>query len=93
MLRFHIPNMTCGGCASKVQSAVQAMELTQVKSCEVSVENATAVLTLADGQKVDSEAVAKAITAAGFPAKVHEAAKAEAKDQPADQTEETTSTM
>ncbi|MGQ0722007.1 MAG: heavy-metal-associated domain-containing protein [Candidatus Eiseniibacteriota bacterium] len=87
---FAVSGMTCGGCASKVQSAVKALEFTQVTNCEVDVAKATAVLTLAEGQKVDSDAVAKAITAAGFPAQP-QAVPAEAGEE-ASKTEEATST-
>jgi copper chaperone CopZ len=87
---FAVSGMTCGGCASKVQSAVKALELTQVTNCEVDVAKATAVLTLAEGQKVDSDVVAKAITAAGFPAQP-QAAPAEATEK-TPKTEEATST-
>jgi Cu+-exporting ATPase len=87
---FVVSGMTCGGCASKVQSAVKSLELTQVTNCEVDVTKATAVLTLAEGQKIDTEAVAKAITAAGFPAKPDAAPAVDAEKAPTG--EEATST-
>jgi copper chaperone CopZ len=87
---FAVSGMTCGGCASKVQSAVKSLELTQVTNCEVDVTKATAVLTLAEGQKIDTEAVAKAITAAGFPAQPQAAPAGDAERAP--KAEEATST-
>jgi len=69
---FAVSGMTCGGCTAKVESAVQALEIPGMKACEVSLEDATAIVTVSDDQKVDPESIAQAITAVGFPAKVKE---------------------
>jgi len=57
-----ISGMKCGGCVASVEQALQAQA--GVESVNVSLENASAVIT---GQ-ADSDTLAKAVTDAGFPA-------------------------
>jgi Cu+-exporting ATPase len=54
--------MKCGGCVASVEQALQAQA--GVESVEISLENASAVIT---GQ-VDAGVLARAVSDAGFPA-------------------------
>ena len=65
-LVYKVSGMTCGGCASKVQGAVSKMA--NVSNCTVDLEKAQAVVTTSG--EVDTAAIQKAITAAGFPAEL-----------------------
>ncbi|MNL46520.1 Heavy-metal-associated domain protein [compost metagenome] len=61
MLRFYIPNMTCGGCAQSVTKALlgvdpQARIETDVAAREVQVDSA-----------LDESAFAAALSEAGYP--------------------------
>lgn len=62
MVAFKVEGMTCGGCASRVTKAIQALDSTaqvniDLRSKTVSVETRFAPATLAE-----------AVTAAGYPA-------------------------
>ena len=61
-IKLNISGMKCGGCVASVEQALQAQA--GVESAEVSLENACALIT---GQ-ADANALAKAVTDAGFPA-------------------------
>ncbi len=63
---YSVSGMTCGGCASKVESAVAKLALKNVAGCTVDLEKGQAIVTTTGD--VDREAIQKAITAAGFPA-------------------------
>jgi copper chaperone CopZ len=68
---FRVTGMTCGGCASKIQAAVAALEIEGVEAVEVNVENGTAVVRCRG--KVCTTTLKSAITDAGFPAEIAEA--------------------
>jgi len=62
MLRFHVPNMTCGGCARSVTKAIQSVDgaaeiRTDPAAREVRIESAA-----------DQKAFLAALADAGFPA-------------------------
>jgi Cu+-exporting ATPase len=61
-IKLNISGMKCGGCVASVEQALQAQA--GVESVEVSLENASAVIT---GQ-VDASVLARAVSDAGFPA-------------------------
>jgi copper chaperone CopZ len=73
MVVYNVSGMTCGGCATKVEAAVANLKMDGVNACTVDVEKGVAVVTVADGKQVDSEKLAQAITAAGFPAEMQKA--------------------
>lgn len=60
--RLSISGMKCGGCVATVEQALRAQA--GVESVEVSLDNASAVIT---GQ-ADAAVLAKAVTDAGYPA-------------------------
>ena len=65
MLRFHIPNMTCGGCAKSVTKALQSVDPkarieTDPSVHEVRVESAA-----------DESALLTVLAEAGYPAERH----------------------
>jgi copper chaperone len=65
MLRFHVPNMTCGGCAKSVTKALQSVDSkarieTESSIHEVRIENT-----------VDERSLLAALEAAGYPAQRH----------------------
>lgn len=62
-----VDGMHCGHCKAKVEAAIKSVK--GVKSFAVSLENASAEVVYAEG-KTTPDAVAAAITAAGFDAKV-----------------------
>jgi Cu+-exporting ATPase len=61
-IKLNISGMKCGGCVASVEQALQAQA--GVESVEISLENASAVIT---GQ-VDAGVLARAVSDAGFPA-------------------------
>ena len=64
MLRFHLPNMTCGGCARSVTKAIQSVDSaalieTDPVAREVRIKSAA-----------DQQVLIAALTDAGFPAEL-----------------------
>ena len=59
-----VPDMSCGGCADKVQAALTSLEV--VKSAEVSLEEKTVVVELTDDVTLD--AILGVVSAAGYKA-------------------------
>jgi copper chaperone CopZ len=74
MIVYNVSGMTCGGCATKVESAVTKLALPNVTGCTVDLENHRAVVSTTGD--VDRTAIQNAITAAGFPAEPAPAAPA-----------------
>jgi len=73
MVVYNVSGMTCGGCASKVEAAVANLKMDGVDGCTVDLEKGIAVVNVAEGKEIDSDALAKAITDAGFPAEMQKA--------------------
>ena len=80
MIVFNVSGMTCGGCASKIQAAVAALEMEGVESVEVDVEEGQAVVKTSG--KVCTKTLKTTITEAGFPAEIVDA-DLESKDEEA----------
>jgi copper chaperone CopZ len=76
--------MTCGGCATKIESAVADLKMNGVKECAIDLEAATATVTYepTEDKAPDATMIAKAITEAGFKAEVR-TAQEEAPAKPA----------
>ena len=68
---YNVSGMTCGGCASKVQKAVQKLEMDGIEAVDVSYEEGQAVVHVSE--EVDKDVIQKAITATGFTAELAEA--------------------
>jgi len=68
MLVYNVSGMTCGGCASKVESAVTKLAIPNVTGCTVDLEAHQATVTTTGD--VDRDAIRNAITSAGFPAEL-----------------------
>lgn len=64
--RFSVKGMKCGGCVAKATEAVS--KLPGYETCEFDLKSASAVVK----GDVDPDAVAKALTQAGYPAQVDE---------------------
>ncbi len=60
--QFHIDNMTCAGCVSTVQTALN--ELSGCQKATVDLESATALVT----GSVDADQLVKVLTGLGYPA-------------------------
>ncbi len=69
ILRFHVSGMTCGGCAARVQRALEAVSGTADVAVNLAAE--TAQLRLA-GDKTAAD-LAATLTIAGYPARIAEA--------------------
>lgn len=87
-ITYKVAGMTCMGCVKQVEAAVAKMELENVESVTVNLDDANAVVTT--NGPVDAIAVADAITKAGFKAEFagaeHPAtakAETEKKEEPA----------
>jgi copper chaperone CopZ len=89
MITYKVSGMTCMGCVKQVEAAVAKMDLENVESVTVSLDDNNAVVTTTG--PVDAMAVAEAITKAGFQAEFAGAEKAAKAD--ADKTEEPAATM
>jgi copper chaperone len=63
MLRFHIPNMTCGGCAKGVTATLKEAD----PAAKVEIALDTRQVTLA-GESADAAAIEKALQEAGWDA-------------------------
>jgi copper chaperone len=63
MIRFKVEKMGCGGCAKSLTEAVQAVE----PGARVDVDLATKRVTVS-GITAPADRIARAITAAGYPA-------------------------
>lgn len=63
-LVFNVANMKCGGCVSAVESAIKALNDTDV--VEVSLDAKRAVV----NSDLNADEIAKAITDAGYPAEL-----------------------
>ena len=68
MVVFKVSGMTCGGCASKIEAAVAALEMKGVEAVVVDVEGGTA--TIRTSSDVCTKTLESAITKAGFPAEI-----------------------
>jgi len=94
MITYTVSGMTCMGCVKQVEAAVAKLEMQNVESVSVNLEDHNAVVTTTG--PVDAVAVATAISEAGFPAELSnavptdDAAKASAAK---DSTEEPAATM
>lgn len=64
--RFSVKGMKCGGCVAKATEAVS--KLPGYQACEFDLKSATGVVK----GDVNPEAVAQALTQAGYPAQVDE---------------------
>jgi copper chaperone len=62
MLTFHIPNMTCGGCAKAITRAIQQIDL------GASVEAEPSRREIKDGSSADEKVLLNALQQAGYPA-------------------------
>ena len=62
-----VEGMHCNHCKARVENALKAVK--GVKKFDVSLENASAEISYAEG-KITPEEIASAVSAAGFPAKV-----------------------
>jgi copper chaperone len=62
MLRFHVPNMTCGGCARSVTKAIQSVD------SAAGIETDPAAREVRIQSSADQQALATALANAGFPA-------------------------
>jgi len=71
MVVFNVSGMTCGGCASKIEAAVAALEMKGVEAVVVDVEAGTA--TVQTSSEVCKKTLKSAITEAGFPAEIAQA--------------------
>ncbi|MEE7465026.1 heavy metal transporter [Methylobacterium fujisawaense] len=69
MVRVKVEKMGCGGCAKSVATAVQTVE----PGANVEVDLATKLVTVS-GATIQSDRIADAIIAAGYPAKLLPAA-------------------
>jgi copper chaperone CopZ len=74
MIVFTVKGLTCGGCCAKVESAIAALALAAIKSCQVDLEKGQASVTVTD--KVDTDALKNAIVSAGFGAELVESKEA-----------------
>jgi Cu+-exporting ATPase len=75
---FTVSGMTCGGCASKIESAVAALEMDGVEGCEVDVAGGKAMIRTSGD--VCTKTLESAITKAGFAAQIVEADTEETED-------------
>lgn len=93
MITYSVSGMTCMGCVKQVEAAVAKLELENLESVSVNLDDHNAVVTTTG--PVDAMAVATAITSAGFPAEFSKAVHPEAadKDQAKPETEEPAATM
>ncbi|WP_249643784.1 heavy-metal-associated domain-containing protein [Nocardia sputi] len=57
-----VAGMTCGGCASKVRTALGALDGVSA----VDADPATGRVTVESGKEVDPDAIANAVEAAGY---------------------------
>lgn len=64
---MHVSGMTCGACPVTVRH--RALQLKGVHAARVDLERATATVTYDDGEQ-SPQAIAAAITALGYPARV-----------------------
>ena len=64
--RFDVKGMKCGGCVARATEAVS--KLPGYQACEFDLAGASAVVK----GDVDPQAVARALTEAGYPAQIHE---------------------
>ena len=62
MLRFHVPNMTCGGCAKSVTKAIQSVD------SQAGIEADPAPREVRVQSSADHQALIAALADAGFPA-------------------------
>lgn len=62
MLRFHVPNMTCGGCARSVTKAIQSVD------SAARIETDPAAREVRIQSSADQQALTAALAEAGFPA-------------------------
>ncbi|HEY4583202.1 MAG TPA: heavy-metal-associated domain-containing protein [Lysobacter sp.] len=60
MIRFHVPDMTCGGCAHSISRAVRSLD----PAATVDVDVANRLVTLRTD--ADAQALAEAIREAGY---------------------------
>jgi copper chaperone CopZ len=65
---YQVSGMTCGGCAAKVEKAAMAVDEKDIAACIVDYKAGTAVVTARE--EMDTEQIAKAISATGFPAEL-----------------------
>ncbi|WP_151636332.1 heavy-metal-associated domain-containing protein [Noviherbaspirillum aerium] len=70
MFTLLVEGMTCGGCARRITTAVQAVD----KAAAVEVDLPARLIRVVSAE--DAEIVARAVTAAGYPASVRPAAPA-----------------
>ena len=61
MPEFHLPDMTCGHCASKVNVTLKLVD----PACEIQVDLPRHIVNVKSGE--DRETLAEALTAAGYP--------------------------
>ena len=78
MIVFTVSGMTCGGCASKIESAVAALEMEGVEGCEIDVAGGKA--TIRTSGKVCTKTLESAITKAGFTAEIVDAGSESTED-------------
>lgn len=62
MLRFHIPNMACGGCAKSVTKALQSIDL----KARIDIDQGAREVRV--DTQADEQAVLTALLQAGYPA-------------------------
>ena len=61
MYEFHLPDMTCGHCASKVNITLKLVD----PACDIQVDLARHFVTVKSGE--DREAMVEALVEAGYP--------------------------
>jgi copper chaperone len=62
MLRFHVPNMTCGGCARSVNKAIQSVD----GAADIQADPAAREVRIETS--ANQQTLLAALAAAGFPA-------------------------
>lgn len=89
-ISYSVAGMTCMGCVKQVEAAVAQLDIENIESVTVSLEDNAAMITT--NGPVDAKAIQKAITAAGFEASY---VTAETEDSKMDQkeAEESAATM
>lgn len=61
MHEFHLPDMTCGHCASKVNVTLKLLD----PACEIQLDLPRQLVSVKSGE--DREALVEALTEAGYP--------------------------
>lgn len=67
MIELHVDGMSCGGCAARVTKSIQALD--QAAKVEVDLRNKKVKVETA----ASAQALASAVTSAGYPAAVQSA--------------------